>query len=164
MPLGAGGGGVADLVEGPGEELCYLVGNWRIFQRMDKHRYSTDDLVTTWVACAEARRLGYADTGTGAGAGAGTGTVAGTGITGTTATTTATVGTTAGTGAQAGTGTGAQAGTGTTAGTGAQAGAGALMLDVGCGIGSVLLCSAWQLPGAVCVGMEAQVRGYYYYY
>ncbi len=41
------------------EELCYLVGNYRIFQKLDKHRYSTDDLCTTFIACTEAKRIGY---------------------------------------------------------------------------------------------------------
>jgi hypothetical protein len=29
-----------------GEALCYLTGDWRIFQPIGGHRYSTDDLVT----------------------------------------------------------------------------------------------------------------------
>jgi tRNA1Val (adenine37-N6)-methyltransferase len=33
-----------------GEELCSLLGHWRIFQRVGGHRWSTDDLVTAWVA------------------------------------------------------------------------------------------------------------------
>ena len=32
------------------EDLCYLVGSWKVFQKIDRHRYSTDDLVTSWVA------------------------------------------------------------------------------------------------------------------
>ena len=36
------------------EELCYLIGNWKIYQRLDRHRYSTDDLVTSWFACLHA--------------------------------------------------------------------------------------------------------------
>lgn len=59
------------------EELCYLValsdlapysvfiicvdfdqvGKWKIFQKLDRHRYSTDDLVTSWIACNESMRL-----------------------------------------------------------------------------------------------------------
>ena len=27
-----------------GEELCYLSGDWRIFQRVGGHRYSTEDV------------------------------------------------------------------------------------------------------------------------
>jgi tRNA1Val (adenine37-N6)-methyltransferase len=34
----------------PGEELCNLVGRWRILQRVGSHRWTTDDLVTAWVA------------------------------------------------------------------------------------------------------------------
>jgi len=33
-----------------GEELCSLLGHWRIFQRIGGHRWSTDDLVTAWLA------------------------------------------------------------------------------------------------------------------
>jgi len=33
-----------------GEELTHLIGHWRIFQRPGCHRWSTDDLVTAWVA------------------------------------------------------------------------------------------------------------------
>ena len=33
-----------------GEDLCYLAGDWRIFQQVDGHRWSLDDLVTAWVA------------------------------------------------------------------------------------------------------------------
>ena len=34
----------------PGEDLCYLAGDWRILQRIDGHRWSLDDLVTAWFA------------------------------------------------------------------------------------------------------------------
>lgn len=33
-----------------GEDLCYLAGDWRIFQRIVGHRWSLDDLATAWVA------------------------------------------------------------------------------------------------------------------
>lgn len=33
-----------------GEQLCNLVGNWRILQRVGSHRWTTDDLVTAYVA------------------------------------------------------------------------------------------------------------------
>ena len=33
-----------------GEQLCNLVGNWRILQRIGSHRWTTDDLVTAYVA------------------------------------------------------------------------------------------------------------------
>jgi tRNA1(Val) A37 N6-methylase TrmN6 len=42
---------------GEGESLDMLSGDWRIFQRRDGHRYSTDDLLCAWFAhaCATAR-------------------------------------------------------------------------------------------------------------
>jgi tRNA1Val (adenine37-N6)-methyltransferase len=42
-----------DLRPGPGEDLCYLAGDWRILQRLDGHRWSLDDLVTAWFAARE---------------------------------------------------------------------------------------------------------------
>jgi tRNA1Val (adenine37-N6)-methyltransferase len=36
-----------------GEELCNLVGSWRILQRVGSHRWTTDDLVTAYVAAQE---------------------------------------------------------------------------------------------------------------
>lgn len=38
-----------------GEDLCFLAGDWRIFQPVRGHRWSLDDLVTAWFA-AEQRR------------------------------------------------------------------------------------------------------------
>ena len=35
-----------------GEELCNLVGRWRILQRVGSHRWTTDDLVTAYVAAS----------------------------------------------------------------------------------------------------------------
>jgi len=35
-----------------GEDLCLLAGDWRIFQQIDGHRWSLDDLVTAWVAAS----------------------------------------------------------------------------------------------------------------
>jgi len=80
----------------PGEEHCSLAGHWRIIQRIASHRYSTDDVVTAWVAWRAASRL-----------------------------------------------------------------VGGLSrpmrcCDIGCGIGSVLLMTAWLRPTAVCLGVEAQ--------
>jgi tRNA1Val (adenine37-N6)-methyltransferase len=75
------------------EELCFLAGQWKVFQKLDKHRYSTDDLVTSHIACRWASSLGYTSP---------------------------------------------------------------TMLDIGCGLGSVLLCNAWQIPQAICVGLETQ--------
>jgi tRNA1(Val) A37 N6-methylase TrmN6 len=89
-PRPAGPGARTDLWPGPGEDLCFLVGDWRIFQRLDGHRWSMDDLVTAWFAATHAaappRRF----------------------------------------------------------------------LDLGCGIGSVLLSLAWRFPAAAGVGIEAQ--------
>ena len=50
-PLPAGDRGEPDLVPGEGESLDMLSGEWRIFQRRDGHRYSTDDLLCAWFAC-----------------------------------------------------------------------------------------------------------------
>eukprot|EP00742_Colponemidia_sp_Colp-10_P011839 GILJ01013217.1.p1 GENE.GILJ01013217.1~~GILJ01013217.1.p1 ORF type:complete len:408 (+),score=17.66 GILJ01013217.1:32-1225(+) len=40
-----------------GEVLCYLTGNWRIYQKVDGHRYSTDDLCTAWYAIQQVLNL-----------------------------------------------------------------------------------------------------------
>lgn len=56
---------------GPGEDLCYLAGDWRILQRIDGHRWSLDDLVTAWVAAgamADRPPARVADLGCGIGA------------------------------------------------------------------------------------------------
>ncbi|KAL7481720.1 hypothetical protein ACHAW6_007391 [Cyclotella cf. meneghiniana] len=62
-----------------GEQLCNLVGRWRILQRIASHRWTTDDLVTAYVAAStfvdrwslERRKRGgtirYLDLGTGNG-------------------------------------------------------------------------------------------------
>jgi tRNA1(Val) A37 N6-methylase TrmN6 len=55
---------------GPDEDLCYLAGDWRIFQRRDGHRWSLDDLVTAWIAAREVAPLPprrFADLGSGIG-------------------------------------------------------------------------------------------------
>jgi tRNA1Val (adenine37-N6)-methyltransferase len=78
------------LVPGPGEDLCWLAGNWRILQRQGGHRFSLDDLVTAHFAARVAPRTP------------------------------------------------------------------ARILDLGCGIGSVLLFCAWRFPEARCEGLEAQ--------
>ena len=83
-PQGVGG-------PGPGEDLCYLAGDWRILQRLDGHRWSLDDLVTAWFA---ARLLEEAPART--------------------------------------------------------------VLDLGCGIGAVLMLLAWRFPATRAVGIEAQ--------
>lgn len=38
------------LPSAPGEQLCNLVGRWRILQRVGSHRWTTDDLVTAYCA------------------------------------------------------------------------------------------------------------------
>jgi len=53
-----------------GEQLCNLVGSWRILQRVSSHRWTTDDLVTAWVASQQQEAVGehhvdYLDLGTG---------------------------------------------------------------------------------------------------
>jgi tRNA1(Val) A37 N6-methylase TrmN6 len=78
------------LWPGPGEDLCWLAGDWRILQRVDGHRWSLDDLVTAWLAAAACPR------------------------------------------------------------------APARTLDLGCGIGTVLLFVAWRFPEARALGIEAQ--------
>lgn len=40
------------LPTNPGEQLCNLVGRWRILQRVGSHRWTTDDLVTAYVAAS----------------------------------------------------------------------------------------------------------------
>jgi tRNA1Val (adenine37-N6)-methyltransferase len=75
---------------GPDEDLCFLTGDWRIFQRTDGHRFSLDDVVTAWFA-AQVGAVGEWP-----------------------------------------------------------------LLDLGCGIGSVLLMVAWKFPAKRCVGVEAQ--------
>jgi tRNA1(Val) A37 N6-methylase TrmN6 len=62
-------------------------------QKLSRHRYSTDDLVTTWYAHKEARRFGHVAPS---------------------------------------------------------------ILDIGCGLGSVLLSNSWQFPDSKCLGIEAQ--------
>ncbi|GBG34878.1 HemK methyltransferase family member 1 [Hondaea fermentalgiana] len=85
-----------------GEEVCHLLGHWRIFQRIGGHRWSTDDLVTAWVAGRAWRE------------------------------------------AQKSVAEPQQQP--------------AHCLDLGCGIGSVLMMVAWQFTEARCLGVEAQVR------
>ncbi len=81
-----------DLLPGPDEDLSFLTGDFRIFQRKDGHRWSLDDFATALIAIEEARTHGGVER----------------------------------------------------------------ALDMGCGIGSVLLMVAWALPRARLVGIEAQ--------
>ncbi len=90
-PAPAGAQGRADLEPAADEDLCYLAGDWRLFQKQRGHRWSLDDLVTAWVAtrtCAPTAPW--------------------------------------------------------------------RALDLGCGLGSVLLMVAWRLPHADVTGLEAQ--------
>ena len=75
------------------EELSYLSGDWRIFQKRRGHRWSLDDLVTAHFAVRACRDAGLVPS---------------------------------------------------------------LCVDLGCGIGSVLLMLAWSFPNARAVGVEAQ--------
>jgi tRNA1(Val) A37 N6-methylase TrmN6 len=79
-----------ELWPAPGEDLCWLAGDWRILQRVEGHRWSLDDLATAWVA---ARTCAAPPERT---------------------------------------------------------------IDLGCGIGTVLLFTAWRFPQARCTGIEAQ--------
>ncbi len=89
-PVPAGPGEREDLWPAEDEDLCYLAGDWRIFQKLDGHRWSLDDLLTAWFAVQHAPDpVLHA-------------------------------------------------------------------LDLGCGIGSVLMMVAWAFPQARCVGVEAQ--------
>ncbi|MEW6433853.1 MAG: SAM-dependent methyltransferase [Myxococcota bacterium] len=90
-PLPAGDRGEADLRPRDDEDLCFLVGEWRLFQKQRGHRWSLDDLVTAWVAARHGQSLGATRA-----------------------------------------------------------------LDLGCGLGSVLLMVAWRLADADVTGIEAQ--------
>jgi len=83
--------GHAELEPAADEDLCYLAGDWRLFQKQRGHRWSLDDLVTAWVATR-----------------------------------------------------------------GLDPRAARRALDLGCGLGSVLLMVAWRLPDAAVLGIEAQ--------
>lgn len=83
MPMGNGD------VPADDEDLSFLSGHWKIFQKRSGHRWSLDDLVTAWVA---SREMSSAREG----------------------------------------------------------------LDLGCGLGSVLLLCAWKLPESTWMGIEAQ--------
>jgi tRNA1(Val) A37 N6-methylase TrmN6 len=91
-PSPAGPQGRSELEPEADEDLCFLTGDWRLFQKQVGHRWSLDDLVTAWVATRRqdpARPL--------------------------------------------------------------------RALDLGCGLGSVLLMVAWKLPHADALGIEAQL-------
>jgi tRNA1Val (adenine37-N6)-methyltransferase len=90
-PPPAGPGDRAELVPAADEDLAYLAGDWRLFQKRSGHRWSLDDLITAWVATRDRDP-----------------TIA------------------------------------------------VRALDLGCGLGSVLLLVAWRLPAATVLGIEAQ--------
>lgn len=90
-PAPAGAQGRPELEPAADEDLCYLAGDWRLFQKQRGHRWSLDDLVTAWVATRACDPT-----------------------------------------------------------TPWRA------LDLGCGLGSVLLMVAWRLPAADVTGIEAQ--------
>lgn len=90
-PAPAGDQGRPELQPAADEDLCFLCGDWRLFQKQRGHRWSLDDLVTAWVATR-----------------------------------------------------------------GVPGDATPRALDLGCGLGSVLLMVAWKLPGADVTGIEAQ--------
>lgn len=88
-PQPRGPDGRRELEVAADEDLSYLSGDWRVFQKRSGHRWSLDDLVTAWIAtnaAPESRRV----------------------------------------------------------------------LDLGCGLGSVLLMVAWRLGHADVTGIEAQ--------
>lgn len=82
---------MAEIWPRPGEDLCFLTGDWRILQLRRGHRWSLDDLVTAWFAAEQFRSAPPER-----------------------------------------------------------------ILDLGCGIGAVLLMLAWCFPSARCTGIEAQ--------
>lgn len=90
-PRPLGDQGRPELVPGLHEDLCYLTGEWRIFQRTDGNRWTLDDLVCAWYARQHAPRSGVHRA-----------------------------------------------------------------LDLGCGIGSVLMMVAWLWPEVRSIGLEAQ--------
>jgi tRNA1Val (adenine37-N6)-methyltransferase len=105
-----------EVFPGPGEDLCCLAGDFRIFQRRDGHRWSADDLVTAWFAI-ETMRGGPAP------------------LTEATPRPAAVF-------AEAPPACGGSAPR--------------RVVDLGCGIGTVLLFLAWRFSEAVCTGIEAQ--------
>lgn len=90
-PAPAGAQGRIELEPEADEDLCFLSGDWRLFQKQRGHRWSLDDLVTAWIA-VDAVAPGHP----------------------------------------------------------------LRALDLGCGLGSVLLMMAWKLPSADVTGIEAQ--------
>ncbi len=92
-PIPPGPGDEEELWPAEGEDLCFLSGHWRIFQRQRGHRYSIDDVTTAWYAARTVEQLQHKVE---------------------------------------------------------------RALDIGCGIGSVLMMVAWKLPQVSMIGIEAQ--------
>ncbi len=90
-PQPRGADGRPELEPADDEDLCFLTGEWRLFQKQRGHRWSLDDLVTAWVAIPHAQALDAKR-----------------------------------------------------------------LLDLGCGLGSVLMMMAWRFPDADVTGIEAQ--------
>ena len=90
-PRPRGDDGRAELQPADDEDLCFLTGEFRLFQKQQGHRWSLDDLVTAAVAAPHAQSLDARR-----------------------------------------------------------------MLDLGCGLGSVLMMMAWRFPEADVTGIEAQ--------
>lgn len=90
-PRPRGDDGRPELQPADDEDLGFLTGDWRLFQKQQGHRWSLDDLVTAAVAAPHAQALNAHR-----------------------------------------------------------------MLDLGCGLGSVLLMMAWRFPEADVTGIEAQ--------
>lgn len=88
-PKPRGDEGRPELQPADDEDLCFLTGDWRLFQKQRGHRWSLDDLVTAAIAAPHARDARR-------------------------------------------------------------------FLDLGCGLGSVLLMMAWRFPDADVTGIEAQ--------
>ncbi len=90
-PRPRGAEGRPELQPADDEDLCFLTGEWRLFQKQRGHRWSLDDLVTAAIAAPHAQALSAHR-----------------------------------------------------------------LLDLGCGLGSVLLMMAWRFPEADVTGIEAQ--------
>lgn len=90
-PQPRGGEGRPELEPADDEDLCFLTGEWRLFQKQRGHRWSMDDLLTAWVAAPHLEVVRARSA-----------------------------------------------------------------LDLGCGLGSVLLMNAWRFPQLDVTGVEAQ--------
>src|SRR5690606_25481434 len=69
-PKPRGAAGRLHLLPGEDEDLSYLVGDFRLFQKLRGHRWSLDDLVTAWFAARQVEdpsQLRHVDLGCGIG-------------------------------------------------------------------------------------------------